>query len=242
MKPLIKWDNPDEDSFSARLGRRIKATFLTAWEKKKLSDDLLQSAINEFENTSLTARLLTIRHAMISELSQTGFSTPRWATTKFKPILTGFSYPQYSSTNYIPNNCTASECHNDITNFFSIQSYNSITKSELKKLHLGYNPGALDDLFKDDHYSKTNTFFLHHFILSLKPSPVDRIETALSGLTPLEKGKCYYIIQHHKIFLHDKLYTYISKWHFLTGIRSEPQLKVIIKQHLTNYFTYPSQQ
>jgi len=57
MKPVIAWENPDDNSFTTKLERRIKDTFLIGWRKKKLSDDALTSAITEFENISLTARL-----------------------------------------------------------------------------------------------------------------------------------------------------------------------------------------
>jgi len=180
---------------------------------------------------------------MISGLGQSGFSPSRWATTRFKSILTDFSYPRYSAPDYIPNNCSAFECRGEIANFISIQSYNSLTKSELIKLRRGYNPEALDDLFQNEEYSKITTVFLHHFILSLKPSSADQIESALSMLTPLEKGRCYSFKQLHNIlFRNGRLITCISTWHFLTGIKSAPQLNEMIKQQLSNYFTFPSEQ
>jgi hypothetical protein len=238
MKPLIKWENPDDDLFSKQLERRIDATFLKAWEKKKHSEEVSTLAVSQFENKSLTSRLVTLRKLMIYGLRQKGFSQSIPNFARFTEYGTGtWNYGRIDPES-ANNMFMIKKCQNRKVKFISVQSYNTITKTELKKIYRGYSPNFLDNILFNKKFALVDTVYLHHFVLSLKPVSADRIEAVLSGLTPISKGICYQVI-HQKIPL-DKgeKKECISFWHFLTGINSEPQLKEIIDEHLSNYFLF----
>jgi hypothetical protein len=246
MKPVIRWRDPQDISFSTNLESRIKKSLLKEWNYQKRIDDDLQEAIAQFENTPISTRLTQLRKAMISALRRQGCNISTWHSIKishFGPKIADKNYVGTTAQELIKegilNPCASISNQNNIAKFVTVQSYINIMKSELKNLAHAYSPNLLYNIFDGDLYKETNTIFIHHFILGLQPITADRIESVLASFMPVGKGKCYCIEREYHVYNISNTRKYNSTWHFLAGIKSESQLKEVIKYQLSNY--YPKQ-
>ncbi len=140
MKPLIRWKDSEDPSFSTNLEGRIKNTFLQEWIRKKKIEDDLKLAIAQFENSPINTRLINLRKSMISALHRHGCNTSSWHSLRFTSYDTRIEDMKYVGTTAqkliaegVINSSASIRIQNNVVKFVTVQSYINITKSEFNK-------------------------------------------------------------------------------------------------------------
>lgn len=144
------------------------------WKKKKQLNEKLKLDISEFEGMSLGSRVFAIKKLMIIALQRRGFKASSWHQIDLdnNSYTTSRISQETIPVNEWPNYIVTIKGQNEALKLVSVQSYDSITKSELKKLVEGlfmrriYYSNYRGILGK---YLKVNTIICNHFVLSLKP-------------------------------------------------------------------------
>ncbi len=213
MKPIIKWENPYDPTFSNRLERRIKATVLSEWNKDQETKLKLNSAVNEFEKDTVKKRLATIQKLAITKLRKIGFSNSTWALNKNHHYVRSTSSIEYLINGYA-NYVSAKIRIAKNIHYVSVQSFASLTVNILEELY-GWNANSISyDI--GDHKSSEHLAIVSHLVLSLKPVTPNQIEKVFTGLKPISPGKCYSGISSS----YGGDFSIFSTFFFITGIKS----------------------
>jgi hypothetical protein len=248
MKPIIPWEAPNDSTFSAKLEKRIRSTFLNNWSREERINRKISEANIEFENKGVAERLQILRRRTILALRPFGFIASSWFAPGFFNDIEGPYMGSFRNARNVTRAdyfyLCASITRDNKARFVSVQAYDSMTQQAIRKIENNYYSGHYilyygildEDIFAKNYLDIT----FNHFLLSQRPVPTERIESALSGAKPLERGKCYSdtisIEEPHLRDEHRKVKTVPTTWHFLTGIRSEIDLNEALQYQLRNHF------
>jgi hypothetical protein len=216
MKPIIPWGKPDDPNFSSRLEKRIKSTILNRWNKDKKNQLKQALAESEFENQSVSARLIILRAQAIRKLQKLGFSNSKWIV---KP---NDNFPQIAPSsradivNGYHNYISANLQKDNITHYVSVQSFASLPVETLRKL---YNISVYQMAQEVGINKNKNLIIANILVLSLKPTSADQIEKIFTSIKIITRGKRY-----SRIYRSGTMSVYMT-YHFLTGIKSQLYLE-----------------
>jgi nucleoside 2-deoxyribosyltransferase len=80
MKPIIKWDNPDDTTFQFRLEKRLRNTVLRSWKKEFERSSKTKTEIEKFSSLPLSQRLESYRRIAINIAIRHNFN--KWGLRK----------------------------------------------------------------------------------------------------------------------------------------------------------------
>jgi nucleoside 2-deoxyribosyltransferase len=218
MKPIIDWKDASDTTFSNRLEKRIKVTFLKEWNKRQESNLESEKDEKEFKNLPGFARLSGVRYQTILALKKSGYQEANWAVN---PRFDHISYNEDSIRKGSVNYVYAYKVNKNNLSVVAVQSFSSPSKKELMKLEENYTfwislPRPILDLLKK---LKNNKVQVNIITLSLNPLAASRIESVLPDLLPIENSKIY-----SEKLEYDSIKVY-SKFYFVSGIKSFRSLR-----------------
>lgn len=243
MKPIVVWSNPTDVTFSSRLEKRIQATVLREWNRQQEKNEKEEIAKKQFQQFNQYEKLYRVRRLTLNEMRKAGIKLSQWMKASF-PFLSDTSHHRGDvkkksiTDGYVDHIIAFYKSKNKIV-VISLQTYNTISRSDLWDLHgASYRGDIINELSKKD---KKLTFELHNIVLSLRPITAHQVELVFSSFSPLIKSKHY-----KKEFLEknygdlrtpDRLI--VNNYHFLSGIESEYQLKELLKNIIENNIPKP---
>jgi hypothetical protein len=242
MKPLITWKSQDDPVFSEKLEQRIRKTFLINWNRKQSTEVKYQKAIQEFNSLSLSERLATVRREAVQTLQNLGVKPSDWSDE----AGFGDDYHTYVKSSVILNGeinyIQALQKRKKIPHFYSIQSFQSLSKRELTLLSRKYSADSILQSFQPESNKKTQLDFVKGdiLVLSLKSTPSVENAHVFDQFIPLQQPFRYHgEFQISPYWYGHKTIKIIITFYFLGGIKSklhlQEQLKMVelqIKQNL----------
>ena len=256
MKPIIDWENPNDSTFSKRLERRMKVTFLSEWEQKNKKQSKIDEAITDFESMPLDDRLSLLRRKTIYAMRKANISLSKWHVMgKVRDVVSYIKFTRASLArsdvikghfNYL----AAADIHKKNARCISIQAYRSLLKKDIEYLYHTYYYESIRKLpIEDGTFYKINSLSHDVIVLSLKSVPTDRIENVLHHFTIVERSKCYsaesmerfgippphYRSKKRTIDEDDHIVKINIRFHFLSSVRSELHLTELLDELLDTY-------
>lgn len=239
MKPIVVWSSPSDTTFSSRLEKRLRATVLNDWKRRKEESEKYEVAKKQFQQLPQYAKLYKIRRLALYEMRKVGIKLSQWDKVKFSfSSDTSHHMGAYDkgsiAEGYVDHVFGSTKTKNNIIEA-SLQVYNSINKKDLWDLQGAYYGGVFhNDLARK--YSKS-PLLLHNIILSLRPLTSNQIESVFSSFAPLIKSKRYLreFTESRYVISDEPARTIVNTFHFLSGIESELHLKEMLKDLVDNY-------
>jgi hypothetical protein len=169
MKPIIRWQNPDDAQFRDRLERRLQHAILRDWNRSQ--DKAAQHSVHRasFASMSLAQRLTAMRRSAILSLRSAGFR--RWRVRDSSP---GVNYPDAAEASQL---IVSTARKTKQLRIATILAQESITATTLRNLRnslfwIANFPHHLDDTFEP------NEVRIQSICMSLRPIPAARVESA----------------------------------------------------------------
>jgi hypothetical protein len=232
MKPLITWKDPEDPSFPTRLERRLRGTVLRTWNRDAEEAAAAAARMARFSQMPLAERLSAARRVCMSALRRSGFNS--WHAPKHPYRTYERSYVSRGHLNDVYSKHSTGET----TYLATVHAFESITKTELKKLHESYSPLNLLWHQADLELDQAKRLVLNHFVLGLRPATPDRIESVFSGLRPVNRPFLYEsptsALRRRSIDEQAKV-PFLQSWHFVAPIYSEEELRVDLKRIVAEY-------
>lgn len=244
MKPLIKWNTPQDRAFRKKLERRIKSTFLRNWNRIQKSEKRQKRWEDDFARMPLLRRLTTLRRCALDKIGKLGFL--EWTPLETEPLVLGlsFAYRQIVSRLGVIPWVMTQRRDKRMLHVVSFWVEESLTLTKLRdkfeyRFISSSHPPHLKFHKMAEERSPVNRTVEHHVLCSIRPVPRSRIMSALPRLswdsanlrytTAIDwdcqeerwknKGKG---IDWIKVKLTGSRTLYV---HFIDGIRSLPQFE-----------------
>lgn len=219
MKPLITWRDPSDASFSTRIEKRLRATVLRDWHRRRVAGDALTKARTEFEHTSVAQRLINVRHVAIRTLRKAGFR--EWlpmgnALFRVTDILAG-RLPVARSMQRAKTGMR----------FVTVSSFERMNRRELQMVAAGLSIERVTHGTAVHGRSASFTAQIDNYVLSLRAVPRARIESSLPIFVRDPETGSYVEKQEG-----DQGSLLINRWHFISPLTSEIELSQSIQETL----------
>jgi len=196
MKPIIKWKDPSDSTFSKRLERPLKSTFLRDWNRKTKEEEKLKRDRELFASIPVNHRLRIIRTRAINSIRALGFDD--WFLTGVAGLrsVTGTRHFK-NPVRYAANNAgfrTSLERGNIFT-FITIVAKESITLRDLRgpsEFPYHYLTRARYIwTIDEDSLIGNEEFHEHRIVFALKNVPESRIMSAMPNFWKGEGSSQY---------------------------------------------------
>ena len=241
MKPIITWNDVDDKTFSMRLEKRIKSTFLNNWNKKQQSTKKYDDAESVFLKLPTYERMEYICRDTINHLRRKGFSY--WNVYKsFGDFNIGGQPPKRLIYKGGYNHFFGHKIVDKQMYFVSVHVYTSPSKKELLEFERRLTNGFVLSRFSRDliEKKKIKKITLACIVLSLDKVTSNRIENTLQSIVVSEGsvyedllGKGAWIYYSQKVDCENIYYA------FLTGIKSRLQLSDKLAPVIKTLFSKP---
>ena len=200
MKPLIKWDNPNDPTFARRLDRRLRQTVLRKWKARERGIEADKRAKEMFLAMSVNEKLRRLRSVAIHSLHKKCFrewcihcsNIPYLLRRKLGLHSSMRQLPQvYKRPDHLSELCAIFVARHKVRNQLFVSSVfvaESVTQTCLRDeirscLINSWRPIHFYIGYDDATRAKIKTSEEHHIIISLNNIPSTRIMKVMPDLS-----------------------------------------------------------
>lgn len=195
MKPLIRWTDPDDPGFRARLERRLRQTVLREWSGKQVSRQELETQRSQFSHLPLAERLSTLRTEGLKSLMEIGFTA--WTPLR-SPFHDGkaVSGPEILGLVRELNWILSTQLRRKRLQVVSLRVEESLTLKMLgdevgHRLVSSNYPPHLDGYRLVDDRTRPTETLENHILASVRSLPRSRVVSAMPSLGWSDAANCY---------------------------------------------------
>lgn len=184
MKPLVRWKSPRDSDFGRRLERRLRSTFLRTWNRRTRLDERLEKERSAFTVLPLARRLILLRRRAVLELRRFGFRA--WTVTPMGDALIS-KVSELATKSAV---LVSRRRHDSTLTIVTVAVFPSLAKRELEQLgHLTSALFFLGDI--RDQPGRLREVVIHNVVITLRPIPPNRLESALTHLARADRPGLY---------------------------------------------------
>ena len=254
MKPLIKWDNPNDPTFAKRLEQRLKQSVLRKWKAGTREVEADKHAKEIFLAMSMNDKLRRLRSVAIHSLYKKGFrewciqcsNTPYFLRRKFGLHSAMAQLPQvYKRPDHLSELGAIFVARHKYRNRLIVSSVfvaESVTQTCLRDetrscLINSWRPIHFYVGYDDAERAKIKASEEHHIVVSLNNIPSTRIMKVMPNLSFDSNNNRYTmntIFSEERIFSQEPAQKIQRKLHFyfLPKVMSEPSFREGLAQIL----------
>lgn len=238
MKPIITWDGLDDEDFGKRLEQRIRATFLTEWNKNKETNKKYEIAEEEFKKLPTLVRSGLIRKETIRILRK-----ERYIDWDIYPYFYGHSngvdQPKERIYSGLYNHSFGYKVNNRDLYLVLVHSFASPSKGELLHLQdrlngrLSFTSNIQDLISK----KKPKRLYITAFVLINNKISSSRIEDTMQTITQSRNGQHYIDFSVKRAHSFSGDFEPHLEYFFISNIKSILQLKDQLNFQINNMFS-----
>jgi nucleoside 2-deoxyribosyltransferase len=233
MKPLIRWNNPDDPTFRKKLESRLRQTVLREWKRKQESQNTLQDQRSIFSHMPLTERLYKLRIETLKPLIQLGFTSWTPLVSPFFSLSKEVTHKQMLTLSKEAGWMLSTQLKGKCLDVVSLRIEESLPLRKLRDevyKHLVHSiyPPHLDGRQLIDDRTYLNRTTEHHILASMSSIPKSRIVSAMPSLGWDTKANC---------FIAEQTWTYKgTRWSGPSGRMTSKEIKLAVQRSIRFYF------
>ena len=171
MKPLVGWSSPTDRTFAKRLERRLRATVLREWVRRRAVDEQLQRDREAFQALPVNERLVTFRRRAMMALRRIGFGLWKYDQPLDAPHHT------YADIARSPWVITADRHRGRTFERVAIRALPTLSKRDLARA-LMYNLAMTG---RAPERARLKELAIHNLVFTLRPVSPQLIESELAS-------------------------------------------------------------
>lgn len=232
MKPLIRWSGPADPTFPRRLERRLRATILRDWRRRRTAKDEIEKDRDAFRALPMSERLVALRRCAIAALRRVGFGS--WEYHQ-RPDYVHRTYADIAQS---PGTITGTRRRGGDLTIVSIRALPALGKKELAELRQRTSPYAPHRL-DDEHLSTwPPRVTVHNLAFTLRPVSRDQLEATLDLGCGQRPGQ--YVRQEttdvpHALGARGRV-TFRATVNYVDAVKSEPEFRDALRVLVADLF------